>query len=223
MRGFSKLNFIAALGILLFLANFGVMVFGPMAPMPARRPTGISLRQWATIAVTVWWLLGILTLIVDAFRRRHTGARGTQFGLAIGGLFSLGISSLLYYVAYGWSAIRPADEVYGDGEFCFRCLAETTDQPAPSTLSNLVAGSRLVGDADLCPDCNSRVKTLWLFLYIPIAPMGSYRVIHLSPGHYVGRRTRLNARQVLTMYALALALAGPPIAWIIYAAMSEKQ
>ena len=92
----------------------------------------------------------------------------------------------------------PQEQIGVDG-FCQRCRSSTMDEPPGNTTTvNLVFGTRLTGHDDKCPTCGSVVQTKWVWIGIPIIPLGKYRVIWTGPAKgwlhvtqpYIGRRLR---------------------------------
>lgn len=65
-----------------------------------------------------------------------------------------------------------------DPPFCARCTASSTRPGAPSVSTNQGIGRTFYGSAEPCGDCGSVVRTLWwVFLFLPVIPGGSFRVI----------------------------------------------
>lgn len=109
-------------------------------------------------------------------------------------IFAIGPAILLLSIAFG---------LIGGSQ----CLTSTTDRTAPGSLAmNVVLGSRYMGSSDRCPACRSVIRTLWLWLVLPVFPLGSYRVITTDTYSFIGRRTKLNWSQVVTVYAVAAAV-----------------
>ncbi|MGP4016707.1 tetratricopeptide repeat protein [Saccharopolyspora sp. 5N708] len=84
---------------------------------------------------------------------------------------------------------------HGVRPFCGSCTDETIAWAAPDTTTFNGFGTRFYGAADPCPRCGSVVKGLYLcLLWIPVWPMGRFRIITLSRSltgsraRYVGRR-----------------------------------
>lgn len=74
--------------------------------------------------------------------------------------------------------------------FCSSCVATTADDSAGSITVNGI-GNILYGSGDLCETCGSVVKTQWLcFLFIPIFPLGTFRIKYVAPERYISRRVR---------------------------------
>jgi hypothetical protein len=142
---------------------------------------------------------------IDSIRRTYRSSNTIAIALAFMGLITFGAFSLIYYLIWGRERLRPAEELYGDGVFCPRCLERSSDRAAPSTLSyDAFFGTRPMGAADRCSTCKSVVRTIWLWLGVPVLPIGSYRMIATGKNEYVGRRTGMRWMQVLPVYAIAL-------------------
>jgi tetratricopeptide (TPR) repeat protein len=89
---------------------------------------------------------------------------------------------------------------HGVHPFCGPCTDETIAWPAPDTMSVNGIGTRFYGAANRCPTCGSVVRRLFFcVLWIPVWPMGRYRIITLSTSligtgaRYVGRRFPVSA------------------------------
>ena len=80
---------------------------------------------------------------------------------------------------------------------------------------NIAVGSSLMGHGDLCPDCKSRIKTLWAIFLMPLFPFGSYRVIPVGQGLYLSRRTNLAWGQVCFGYLFGAMTGGVVLFWLI--------
>jgi hypothetical protein len=74
--------------------------------------------------------------------------------------------------------------------FCKACTASSIPWRTPETTTGLTGrGTRFYGYRDVCPDCASTVRTLFVtFLWIPISRLGRYRIIKTGGRSYVGRR-----------------------------------
>ncbi len=88
----------------------------------------------------------------------------------------------------------------GAHPFCGPCTDETIAWRAPDTEAFSGIGTLFYGAADPCSRCGSVVKRLYFcILWIPIRPMGRFRIITLSTsllgsrGTYVGRRFPVSA------------------------------
>src|SRR5258706_8279363 len=64
-------------------------------------------------ALGVLAMIGVAILTVDAFRRTYEGPRGYALGCAIGGFFTVGLSSLIYYARWGSASTLTPSELYG--------------------------------------------------------------------------------------------------------------
>ena len=160
--------------------------------------------------------IGALYFLIDAFRRPFRGDRTTALAIAILGVISFGLFSLVYYAIWGRHPLHKRDEIYSTA-FCDRCIASTIEDPAPDTGTHkALVGTRFMGGTDPCPTCKSIVRTFWVWFMIPIAPLGSYRMIWLDPTHYLGRRARFDTRHILGVYAIVLALAASIIGLGLY-------
>ena len=75
--------------------------------------------------------------------------------------------------------------------FCPDCIAETTDESPGGTTTVNGIGTTLyleIGNAAKCPTCYSIIKKKWFcFVYIPIAPLKTYRIKRLPRNRYLGR------------------------------------
>jgi hypothetical protein len=209
----------------LVIISMNVDIFGPsFRPVPTRlelprpgmrhiKPEGPNYQLRTVLLVMT--MAAVTFFVVDAFRRVYPGPRARALAFALGGYFSLGLSSLIYYLFWGWRPIQPAGEIYGAGEFCASCISASSGQAAPDTeMYEIGVGSVLLGNAEQCAMCKSRVKTLWAWYVVPLCPLGSYRVIPTAMGKYVGRRTDLCWRQVLGVYIVGLTLCGPILLWL---------
>ena len=79
--------------------------------------------------------------------------------------------------------------------FCRACYGSTTNESPGSTFTvNLVFGTRLMGGSEQCPACGSMIQWLWFWFFLPIIPLGRYRIKYLSDGllrsTYIGRKLR---------------------------------
>lgn len=95
--------------------------------------------------------------------------------------------------------------------FCESCLADTLPEDAGSTSTFNGMGTRLYSFSDECPECQSRVQHLFFcFLWIPLVPLGRFRVKYCAPQRYFSRRLRprgLNEREKWTYFWLYTILA----------------
>jgi hypothetical protein len=75
--------------------------------------------------------------------------------------------------------------------FCAACLQATTDKSAWNWLSFRGARIRLAFRRDPCPTCGSYLQTqVFALLFVPIIPLGRYRVRWVTPKRSVSRRLR---------------------------------
>ena len=85
--------------------------------------------------------------------------------------------------------------------FCVACMQETTDESPGNThlhISLGAFGTSLSGEDDACAACGSVVQVKRLWVVVPLARQGSYRVIypnqgawgHPRSGRLIGRRLR---------------------------------
>ena len=81
--------------------------------------------------------------------------------------------------------------------FCKACLAATSDKAPGGTYTFNTVGTRLFFAADRCPECHSIVqKKAVCALFIPLIPLGKYRVIYVDSKRYIGRRVVAGAPTV---------------------------
>lgn len=192
-------------------------------PLTAAERQGLTLRKVDKSPAEAWGVKIVLGLcaasgvyfFVDSIRREITTGKTTALAIAFVGILSFGFVSLVYYAIWGRHPLRPAADVYGNGQFCSRCLARSTNRPAPGTVTyNAIYGTQPMGSADRCDSCKSVVRTIWLWLVVPLVPIGSYRMIPTERNHYVGRRTSLRWSQVLPVYGIVLVI----VAAVVYVA-----
>ena len=139
-------------------------------------PTG----RFVTLSIVVCGMIGIAYFVVDAFRREYEADRTLPIALAITGLFSFGMTTIVYFMLWGW---RDRHVAYA-ADFCEMCSGESSEVTTELDLTtiNFVNGGRLVGSADRCGACGSTIKTHCFYLFgIPIFSTGSFRVP--VPGH----------------------------------------
>ena len=73
--------------------------------------------------------------------------------------------------------------------FCASCMAMTTEKPSGGTFVVNGIGTRLYGSADRCPACGAVTQTHWItFVYLPVIPLGRYRVKKVTPTTYLSRK-----------------------------------
>lgn len=84
---------------------------------------------------------------------------------------------------------RECQSYYRQPYFCRACIEETSDVSAGSTTTVNGVGTTLYGSASRCPDCDSIIQTKWVcFIFLPIIPLGRYRVLYASPTQYLSRQ-----------------------------------
>jgi hypothetical protein len=155
--------------------------------------------------------LGALLFLVDAFRREYDSPRGWPLAIAILGLMTFGISSLLYFAIWGWEPAKRAKPLAE--EFCDACRAQTLDQSAPSVGSFNLMGTRFLGRADRCATCGSSIRTIWLCVILPLLPMGSYRVLPVGQAlahksWFISRKAPLRTGQIAAVYSFVTVVVG---------------
>ncbi len=73
--------------------------------------------------------------------------------------------------------------------FCTTCLERTSPRSSGGTFTFNGIGSTLYGSKDPCATCGSVIRTLWLcVLFVPLVPLGKYRVIQLGGRRFLSRR-----------------------------------
>jgi len=172
-------------------------------PVKSSTKTNPALVKAAAAIPLAILTVGSIYFAIDAMRRTYRGHNTVAIAIAILGLLSFGLSSLVYYAIWGRFPLRPETQVFSTG-FCRQCLASTTEAAAPDTgVYNLFFGTRLMGANGMCPTCKSVIRTFWVWFFIPLIPLGSYRIVTIDQAHYLGRRLHsLHGRQVLTVYSI---------------------
>ena len=75
--------------------------------------------------------------------------------------------------------------------FCDSCRMATTDVSSGGTFTFNGIGTALYGSAEVCPTCASVVKRLFFtILFIPIIPLGKYRVKYVTKKKFFSRKLR---------------------------------
>jgi hypothetical protein len=99
-----------------------------------------------------------------------------------------------------------------DDAFCPACRRSSSNEGPGSLATNQGIGKSFYGRRDVCDDCGSAVRTLWtVFLFIPLIPWGSYRVIEFeeeaanrtSVTPFVARKVAFQWPQVLKTCGVA--------------------
>jgi len=88
--------------------------------------------------------------------------------------------------------------------FCQTCADGTTAESAGSTTTLNGIGTRLYGGGSTCPACASIVQTkFFCLLFIPVIPLGKYRVRYVSPNRYLSRKLIAKSRSAVSLAANA--------------------
>lgn len=75
--------------------------------------------------------------------------------------------------------------------FCPSCASATTEKSSGGTYTLNGIGTTLYGAGDPCSICGSVIRTHWIcVLYIPVIPLGKYRVKFTQPRRFLSRRLR---------------------------------
>ena len=167
--------------------------------------------RFVTISVVVCGLLGIAYFVVDAFCREYEADRTLPIALAITGLFSFGLTTIAYFMLWGW---RDRQVAYA-ADFCDSCVDESSEFSTNLDLTtiNFVNGGRLVGSAERCATCGSTIKTHCFYLFgIPLFSGGSFRVQCPAMGQYVLRKRRFYRPHVLQIALMPVVLLGCAVA-----------
>jgi hypothetical protein len=118
-----------------------------------------------------------------------------------------------------------------DSPFCATCLRASSPGSPGHIRTNQGIGKRFYGGADLCESCGARSRTLWwVFLLIPVLPLGSYRVIefeeeaarHVSTTTFLSRRVPWQWPQILKTWALG-GCAVLFLLWLIVSSASSRR
>jgi hypothetical protein len=136
--------------------------------------------------------------------------------LAIAGVFSFGLTTIAYFMLWGW---RDRHVAYAAG-FCDTCSGESSEVTTGLDLTtiNFVNAGRLVGAAERCDTCGSTIKTHCFYLFgMPIFSSGSFRVQCPAMGQYILRKRSFYRRHVLQIVLLPVVLLGFALA--IYLSM----
>ena len=94
--------------------------------------------------------------------------------------------------------------------FCQSCI-ETTEAKSPGgTFTFNSFGTRLYFSRHRCPTCHSVVQLkAFCALYVPLVPLGRFRVIYVDSARYVGRRLK-PGQQALSPTSPSGSSAPPP-------------
>jgi len=73
--------------------------------------------------------------------------------------------------------------------FCPACLNTTNSRSSGGTFTFNGIGTALYGSRDPCAVCGSVIQTLWFcIIFVPVIPLGKYRVKHTQPRKWVSRQ-----------------------------------
>jgi len=73
--------------------------------------------------------------------------------------------------------------------FCQACLDTTSADSPGSTFTFNAVGTRMFFARDRCRQCHSIVqRKAFCVLFLPVVPLGKYRVIYTAPRQYIGRK-----------------------------------
>jgi hypothetical protein len=89
-------------------------------------------------------------------------------------------------------------------DFCEACLEQTHEVGAGNTCRVNGVGTALYGRGTPCPRCGSVIQQLfWCLLFIPIIPLGRFRVKYCAPGKYISRRLRTADEPYVSLASVA--------------------
>jgi len=73
--------------------------------------------------------------------------------------------------------------------FCPACTSVSTDKASGGTYTMNGIGTALYGAKDPCTVCGAVTQTHWItFVYVPVIPLGKYRVKYVQPRRYLSRK-----------------------------------
>lgn len=73
--------------------------------------------------------------------------------------------------------------------FCAACVAMSSEKSSGGTYAINGIGTRLHGSKDRCSACYAVTQTHWItFLYLPVIPLGRYRVKKVTPVNFISRK-----------------------------------
>lgn len=82
--------------------------------------------------------------------------------------------------------------------FCDLCLSATSAKSPPSTRRVNGIGTAFWESRTRCPTCGSIDARVWFtILFLPVIPLGRYKIIYLQPRRSLLRATRYVGRRVL--------------------------
>jgi len=197
--------------MLLIRANEPTLSRGPITrQVIAARQAATQAANVRAIAAIAIGELGAIVLLIEAFMRDYESPRGWPIAIALFGVLSFGLASLVYYAIWGW---QPTKRVFGlDGDFCPVCAADTLDKSAPSLMMHNLLGTQFLGSADRCETCGSTVRTIWFTIVLPLVPLGSYRVIPVGKAmvhrsEFRSRKTKWRTSHIVGVYSFVATVA----------------
>ena len=145
-----------------------------------------------TISLSILALgyIGIIYFIVDAFRREYQADRTLPIALAIVGILSFGLTTIIYFMTWRWQDRHFAYAT----DFCDSCITESSEvaEPLDLTTINFFIGGRLLGGAKKSSSCGSTIKTHCFYVFgIPVYSRGSFRTQCPAMGEYILRKRPL--------------------------------
>ena len=200
------------IGLVIFnLVVMAVLLFGRVAWLEQSAAT--ALGRVCILAMFALSFVGTIYFVVDASRRQFDQERELAIALAVTGVLSGGLTTILYYLRWGYQPIR---DLFHD-RFCESCWNSSSDYHGTLDLQtyNYVFGGRLVGQSRECPECGSTVRTHCVYLLgIPVYSAGSFRVQCLATNQYLLRKCDFYWPHVLTILIMPLAITGF-VLWIL--------
>jgi hypothetical protein len=86
-------------------------------------------------------------------------------------------------------------EFFAAPNFCQNCVDETTPESPRGTYVINGVGTRIYGNRSKCPNCFSVIKKKWFcIVYIPVIPLGTYRIKPVTVTRYLGRKLKKPAK-----------------------------
>ena len=80
---------------------------------------------------------------------------------------------------------------YRNPGFCKSCDASTTPESAGSTHTVNGIGTKIYGSKSPCQQCGSSIQTkFFCVIYIPLIPLGKYRLKWATPSRYISRKLK---------------------------------
>jgi|SRR5882724_10340210 len=82
-------------------------------------------------------------------------------------------------------------EFFAAPNFCQSCIDASTSESPGGTYTLNGVGTVIYGNSAKCPDCFSVVRKKWFcIIYIPIIPLGTYRIKAVTASRYLGRKIK---------------------------------